>query len=56
MHDGAGRGVLQVDFLVGLDSLLDRKCSQRRFVKTAQDELFLPGIKTDIANRIDAGF
>jgi hypothetical protein len=36
MHDWAGRGVLQPDFLIGMDMVLDSKCRQCRFVKPAQ--------------------
>jgi hypothetical protein len=41
VHDGTGCRVLHVDFLVWFYALFDRKCCQRRFVKTAQNEFLL---------------
>ncbi len=56
VHDRARRRVLDMYFLVGLYSLLDRKSGQCCFVKPAEDQFFLPGIKVDVANRIDSRF
>jgi hypothetical protein len=54
VHDRAGRRVLEVDFLVRLYSLFDRKCRKRCFVKTTQDEFFLSRIEVDVTDRIDS--
>jgi hypothetical protein len=49
LHDGAGGGVLQELALLGEQMMLDRERRERRFVKAAQDELFLARIGSPMA-------
>src|ERR1700688_3948125 len=55
LHDGTRGGVLQELALLGEQVMLDGECGERRFVKAAQDELFLAGIMVDVADGEDAG-
>ena len=56
MHDGAGGGVLQPDFLFRMDVLLYGKCRQRCLMKPAQYQFLLAGVGVDVADCEYAGY
>src|SRR6267378_7235920 len=54
LYDGTGGGVLQELPLLGEQVMLDGECGERRFVKAAEDELFLARIGVDVADGEDS--